>query len=37
LWDFSAIAAEPSGLEVCFFGLGVSAAGMNETEYAHVT
>jgi hypothetical protein len=31
LWDFSAIAAERSGFEVCFFG-GTRAAGPNRAK-----
>jgi uncharacterized protein YbjT (DUF2867 family) len=36
-FDFSALGDELAGYDACFFCLGVSAAGMNEDEYAHVT
>ncbi len=35
--DFSAIEEEFSGLDACFFCLGVSAAGLSEADYRHVT
>jgi uncharacterized protein YbjT (DUF2867 family) len=35
--DFSAIEGDLSGYDACFFCLGVSAAGMSEQEYSHVT
>jgi uncharacterized protein YbjT (DUF2867 family) len=35
--DFSAREAELTGLDACFFCLGVSAAGMREQEYRRVT
>lgn len=35
--DFSAIAAELTGYDACFFCLGVSSAGMSEADYRHVT
>lgn len=37
LSDFSAVEQELAGYDACFFCLGVSAAGMTEAEYAHVT
>jgi uncharacterized protein YbjT (DUF2867 family) len=37
LVDFSAIQAELSGFDACFFCLGVSSAGMTEDSYARVT
>lgn len=37
LWDYSSIEPELSGFDTCFFALGVSAAGMKEADYAHVT
>lgn len=37
LWDYSSIEAELTGFDACFFCLGVSAAGMEEPDYAHVT
>jgi uncharacterized protein YbjT (DUF2867 family) len=37
LFDLSAIAAELSGYDACFFCLGVSAAGMTEAAYRRVT
>jgi uncharacterized protein YbjT (DUF2867 family) len=35
--DFSAVAAELSGADACFFCLGVSSAGMSEQRYRRVT
>jgi uncharacterized protein YbjT (DUF2867 family) len=35
--DFSALEAELSGLDACFFCLGVSSAGMTEEDYHRVT
>jgi uncharacterized protein YbjT (DUF2867 family) len=37
LWDFSAIEADLSGSDACFFCLGVASAGMKEAEYEHIT
>src|SRR5580704_18949501 len=37
LFDLSAIAADLSGYDACFFCLGVSAAGMTEAAYRRVT
>jgi uncharacterized protein YbjT (DUF2867 family) len=37
LFDFSAVENELSGFDACFFCLGVSAAGMTEADYRHVT
>jgi uncharacterized protein YbjT (DUF2867 family) len=37
LWNYSAIERELSGVDACFFCLGVSAAGMEEADYAHIT
>jgi len=37
LWNYSSIEMELSGLDACFFCLGVSAAGMQEADYEHVT
>src|SRR5229473_3992494 len=37
LLDFSAIEAELSGFDACFFCLGVSSAGMTEEAYRRVT
>lgn len=36
-FDFSAIEPELSGLDACFFCLGVSSAGMTEERYRRVT
>jgi uncharacterized protein YbjT (DUF2867 family) len=36
-YDFSAVAKELSGYDACLFCLGVSAAGMKEADYHHVT
>lgn len=35
--DFSTIEADLSGLDACFFCLGVSSAGLTEDAYRHVT
>jgi uncharacterized protein YbjT (DUF2867 family) len=35
--DYSAIAEQLSGLDACFFCLGVSSAGMSEAEYRRVS
>jgi len=37
LWDYTSIESELSGFDACFFCLGVSAGGMKEADYAHVT
>ncbi len=37
LFDLSPIESELSGLDACFFCLGVSAAGMTEDEYSRIT
>ncbi len=37
LYDLSAIEGELGGWDACFFCLGVSAAGMSEADYTHVT
>ena len=37
LWNYSSIEMELSGLDACFFCLGVSSAGMKEADYEHVT
>jgi len=37
LFDFSPIQSELSGLDACFFCLGVSSAGMSEAEYTKIT
>jgi len=37
LWNYSSIEAELSGLDACFFCLGVSSAGMREADYERVT
>jgi uncharacterized protein YbjT (DUF2867 family) len=36
-FDFSSVEGELTGYDACFFCLGVSSAGMNEKDYAHVT
>ena len=36
-FDFSSIESELSGLDACFFCLGVSSAGMSEEKYRRVT
>lgn len=35
--DYSRIEADLTGFDACFFCLGVSAAGMSEADYRHVT
>ena len=37
LFDYSSIASELAGYDACFFCLGVSAAGMSEEAYSHIT
>jgi uncharacterized protein YbjT (DUF2867 family) len=37
LYDYSGVAGELTGYDACFFCLGVSAAGMSEADYHHVT
>jgi uncharacterized protein YbjT (DUF2867 family) len=37
LFDLSAIEAELSGYDACFFCLGVSSFGMTEEQYRHIT
>ena len=37
LFDLSAIEHELTGIDVCFFCLGVSAVGMNEEQYTRIT
>jgi uncharacterized protein YbjT (DUF2867 family) len=37
LFDFVALDAELQGYDACFFCLGVSSAGMNETDYTRLT
>ena len=36
-FDFSSIESKLSGLDACFFCLGVSSAGMSEQNYRHIT
>jgi uncharacterized protein YbjT (DUF2867 family) len=36
-FDYSAIEPQLTGYDVCFFSLGVSAAGMDEAKYTHLT
>ena len=37
LFDYSAIEPELTGFHACFFCLGVSSAGMSESDYRHIT
>lgn len=37
LWNYEAIAGQLTGLNACFFCLGVSSRGMTEEDYARVT
>jgi uncharacterized protein YbjT (DUF2867 family) len=36
-FDYSAIEPQLTGYDACFFSLGVSSAGMDETKYTHLT
>ncbi len=36
-FDYSALEPELAGFDACFFCLGVSSAGMDETKYTHLT
>ena len=36
-FDYRAVEGELAGLDACFFCLGVSAAGLGEAEYTHLT
>jgi uncharacterized protein YbjT (DUF2867 family) len=35
--DFSAVAPELSGLDACFWGIGIPSSGLTEAQYAEVT
>lgn len=37
LYDLSSIENELAGFDACFFCLGVSAVGMTEAQYSHIT
>jgi len=37
MWHYASIEAELSGLDACFFCLGVASAGMSEADYEAVT
>lgn len=37
LYDYSGVDGELTGYDACFFCLGISAAGMSEADYRHVT
>jgi uncharacterized protein YbjT (DUF2867 family) len=37
LFDLSAVEAQLTGIDVCFFCLGVSAVGTNEAQYTRIT
>jgi uncharacterized protein YbjT (DUF2867 family) len=37
LWNYSSIEAELTGFDACFFCLGISSAGMQESDYQRVT
>ena len=37
MFDFGGVAVELQGYDACFFCLGVSSAGMNETDYTRLT
>jgi uncharacterized protein YbjT (DUF2867 family) len=37
LYDLSSLESEFSGFDACFFCLGVSAVGMTEEQYSHIT
>jgi uncharacterized protein YbjT (DUF2867 family) len=36
-FDFSSIKSELTGVDACFFCLGISSAGMSEEKYRHIT
>jgi uncharacterized protein YbjT (DUF2867 family) len=37
MWHYEGIDADLTGFDACFFCLGVSAAGMSEEKYRHIT
>jgi len=37
MWHYASIESELTGLDACFFCLGVTSAGMNEADYQHIT
>ena len=37
LFDYSGVEPELAGYDACFFCLGISSAGMSETDYRHIT
>jgi uncharacterized protein YbjT (DUF2867 family) len=37
LLDYAPLAADLAGIDACFFCLGVSSAGLSESDYRHVT
>lgn len=37
LWNYAGIEDQLTGLDACFFCLGVASAGMKEAEYTHMT
>jgi uncharacterized protein YbjT (DUF2867 family) len=37
MFDYASIGPQLKGYDACFFCLGISSAGMDETEYRHVT
>ena len=37
LFDLDAIAAQLTGLDACFFCLGITSVGLNETDYTRIT
>ena len=36
-FDYSEVESQLTGLDACFFSLGVSSAGMDEAKYTHLT
>lgn len=37
MWDYSGVDADLSDFDACFFCIGVTASGMSEKAYAHLT
>ena len=37
LWNYAPIETQLTGVDACFFCLGITSAGMNEADYTHIT
>ena len=37
LWNYALVESQLAGFDACFFCLGITSAGMNEADYAHIT